>query len=192
MHNDIFEEVELIHLPRAQDSPSRSTPRDDEEDKTPIKKTATSSNRLNRLNQLLDRTTTWKISLLIAAITSIIVLFFNLGFVLWAISHRGLDDKDEDGGRGRGTLYFGQCDQARNISVGFHLVINVLATALLSASNYAMVVCHALPVWIYTDWAGPAIADLISNVYAPRRGGISIERMRSKLGWILVCRVFET
>lgn len=37
-----------------------------------------------------------------------------------------------------GTLYLGQCDVARNLNLWFHLLINILSTLLLGASNYAM------------------------------------------------------
>jgi hypothetical protein len=37
-----------------------------------------------------------------------------------------------------GTLYVGQCDVAQNLNLWFHLLINILSTLLLGASNYAM------------------------------------------------------
>lgn len=60
-----------------------------------------------------------------------IVLCFNLGFVLWAVSRHELEN-------GRVILYAGGCDKARIMRTGFYLVINCLATTLLAASNCAM------------------------------------------------------
>lgn len=37
-----------------------------------------------------------------------------------------------------GTLYMGKCDVAQKFSLWFHLLIDVLSTLLLGASNYAM------------------------------------------------------
>lgn len=98
------------------------------------KRTVMSS--LERANRKLDRIRNWKVALINGAIASGIVLSFNLGFVLWAIQRYELED-------GRGTLYTGHCERARRVSIGFHLVINVLSTILLGASNYAMV-CYPI------------------------------------------------
>jgi hypothetical protein len=43
-----------------------------------------------------------------------------------------------DDTRDVGTLYLGHCDVANNLNLWFHLLINVLSTLLLGASNYAM------------------------------------------------------
>lgn len=128
MRDEGSDTVELVSIPRKQESPKTNGLKNE---KNTGKGTITSSKRLNKK---LGGIRNWKISLVSGAIASVIVLFFNLGFVLWAISHYELEDAGS-----RGTLYFGHCDKARKLSVGFHLIINVLATALLSASNYAMV-----------------------------------------------------
>ncbi|KAF9891764.1 hypothetical protein FE257_003245 [Aspergillus nanangensis] len=73
----------------------------------------------------------WKKTLYLGSILSTVVLAFNLGFVLWAVQHRTLMN-------GRGVIYSGDCSQSKKISVGFHLVINILGTVLLGASNYGM------------------------------------------------------
>lgn len=74
----------------------------------------------------------WRQALWIGAATSIVVLGFNLGFILWAVKQHAVH-------HGRGTLHSGNCETVRDMSTGFHVVINVLSTAVLSASNYAMV-----------------------------------------------------
>jgi hypothetical protein len=38
-----------------------------------------------------------------------------------------------------GTIYSGDCTTAKNLTVFLHLMINILSTILLSASNYCMV-----------------------------------------------------
>lgn len=85
-----------------------------------------------RANRRLNRIRNWKISLFTGAVSSVVVLLFKLGFILWAVDHHNLE-------HGQGTLYTGHCEEARRMSTGFHLVINILATILLGASNYAMV-----------------------------------------------------
>lgn len=85
-----------------------------------------------RLNKNLDTIRNWKVTLTNGAISSVIVFLFNFGFVLWAVPRHGLENGS------RGTLYEGNCDKARKMSTALHLVINLLGTALLSASNYAM------------------------------------------------------
>ncbi|KAF9890173.1 hypothetical protein FE257_006334 [Aspergillus nanangensis] len=74
----------------------------------------------------------WRGSLLLGCVTSVVVLCLNLGFAGWAAQHHHLHDN-------QGTLYEGDCTIVRNAGIGFHLVINILSTALLSASNYCMV-----------------------------------------------------
>lgn len=90
----------------------------------------------------------WRKTLFLGSVASIVVLVFNLGFVIWAVQHRTLND-------GRGVLYEGQCKKAKNMSTAFHLAINILATVLLSASNYGM-------VGFEFDWSGGMI--LINSI----------------------------
>ncbi|PGH13119.1 hypothetical protein AJ79_03826 [Helicocarpus griseus UAMH5409] len=73
----------------------------------------------------------WKKTLYLGSVTSAVVLLFNVGFVLWAVNHEGLQD-------GRGVVFSGECKKSKAISIGFHLVINILGTMLLAASNYGM------------------------------------------------------
>ncbi|EFR02719.1 hypothetical protein MGYG_05717 [Nannizzia gypsea CBS 118893] len=73
----------------------------------------------------------WRFTLSLAAFVGVLVFGFNLGFVLWAITHHNLSN-------GRGVLYDGDCDHMHDLSVGFHLVINIFSTILLGASNFTM------------------------------------------------------
>lgn len=76
--------------------------------------------------------TGWKTSQRLASLGCVIVLAFNLGFLLWAVARHRLHD-------GRGVLHEGNCSQVREMSTGLHLLINILGTILLSACNYGMV-----------------------------------------------------
>lgn len=86
----------------------------------------------NELNPSKGRFTGWRLTLLLASLTSIAVLAFNLGFILWAAKRHHLQNN-------QGVLYEGDCDVVRKGNIAFHLGINILGTALLAASNYCMV-----------------------------------------------------
>jgi hypothetical protein len=73
----------------------------------------------------------WKFTIFLAFIASLIVLLFNVGFVLYSTTHKG--------GKTNTTLYEGDCEKVHRLSIGFHLLINTLSTALLGASNFGMV-----------------------------------------------------
>ncbi|KAL4796123.1 hypothetical protein BDV19DRAFT_361546 [Aspergillus venezuelensis] len=73
----------------------------------------------------------WKFTLSLASAACIVVLAFNLGFLLWVVPRHRLKDD-------RGILYEGDCDRVKRLSTGLHLLINVLSTVLLGASNYGM------------------------------------------------------
>lgn len=93
----------------------------------------------------------WKFTIFAAFTASLIVLFFNLGFLLYCVTHPKHDTVDlyptteQDAYRAKikrqiGTILFeGNCDEVHRLSTGFHLLINVLSTTLLSASNFGMV-----------------------------------------------------
>ncbi|KAL5050120.1 hypothetical protein BDW71DRAFT_195051 [Aspergillus fruticulosus] len=72
-----------------------------------------------------------RFALVLASAACIIVLSFNLGFLLWVVDRNRLKDD-------RGILYEGDCDRVRHLSTGLHLLINILSTTLLGASNYGM------------------------------------------------------
>lgn len=98
----------------------------------------------------------WKFTIFGAFTASLIVLFFNLGFLLYCVTHSKHDAVDlypiaeQDAYRAQikhqiGTLLFeGNCAEVHRLSTGFHLVINILSTTLLSASNFGMV-CGKMP-----------------------------------------------
>ena len=73
----------------------------------------------------------WKIGVASAAIMTTSVLITNLAFALWGYIQFTLED-------GIGTAIEGSCDKVTNWNFGLHIVINILSSAMLSASNYTM------------------------------------------------------
>lgn len=131
----------------------------------------------------------WKFTVFLAFIASLVVLCFNLGFLLWAIIRDQLKHY-------QGTLYEGDCDQVQKISTGFHLLINLLSTILLGSSNYGMV-CKK-PSSMHISWIVMVLAlteDSVShnsNACVHQQGRISTELIEIKDGSILECRVLKT
>jgi len=80
----------------------------------------------------------WRKTLPLVIFAVAIVLSINIAFGVWASLRGGLKD-------GIGTIYEGSCFSVSHLSLLVHFIINVLSTALLSASNYAMQ-CLAAPV----------------------------------------------
>jgi hypothetical protein len=64
------------------------------------------------------------------------VLIVNFVSMIWAIAKDRLDT-------GYGVLYDGNCGKAQDISTALHVLINILSTILLSASNYTMQCLHS-------------------------------------------------
>ncbi|KAL2066777.1 hypothetical protein VTL71DRAFT_2849 [Oculimacula yallundae] len=73
----------------------------------------------------------WRAGVLTCSMTALIVLVTNITLMTWAIFKYSGDD-------GFGVLYEGNCTRARSLSTSLHVLINVLSTVLLSASNYTM------------------------------------------------------
>jgi hypothetical protein len=76
----------------------------------------------------------WKFTIFLAFVASLIVLFFNVGFVLYTTTHNS--------GKTNTTMYEGDCEKVHRWSIRFHLLINTLSTVLLGASNFGMVRMH--------------------------------------------------
>ncbi|KAF3001562.1 hypothetical protein E8E13_009862 [Curvularia kusanoi] len=75
--------------------------------------------------------TGWRMGVLVALIGTTLVCLFNVMvtiYILWQGKAKN----------GYGTLYEGNCQKARDLNVWVHLVVNVLSTLLLGASNYCM------------------------------------------------------
>lgn len=83
------------------------------------------------------------------------------------------------------AIYTGDCSIAKNWTTGIHLVINILSTAMLGASNYCMQ-CLASPSRAQVDEAHSKRNWL--SIGVPNIWGL-LKRQRGKrqwLGWILL------
>ncbi|OJJ99641.1 hypothetical protein ASPACDRAFT_52322 [Aspergillus aculeatus ATCC 16872] len=78
----------------------------------------------------------WKFTLFLAFISSAVVLSLNIAFLSYSLTN--LNPLIST------IIYDGDCDTAHRLSAGFHLLINVLGSILLSASNFGMQ-CLAAP-----------------------------------------------
>jgi hypothetical protein len=79
----------------------------------------------------------WQWGVLTGSIVSALVLVMNCVFILvGALTGQGYDE-------GIATIFTGNADDVSRMSTLLHIVINVLSTLLLSASNYAMQVLTA-------------------------------------------------
>lgn len=80
----------------------------------------------------------WRMGITICAVTAGTVFLINLSLTIWAISKYGLQKE------GFGTIQEGSCKETGHVSFWLHLIINLLSTLLLGASNYSMQ-CLASP-----------------------------------------------
>jgi hypothetical protein len=60
------------------------------------------------------------------------VFLLNLSIFAWVTAHSGFPST------GRQKLYQGSCETATRLNSGFHFLINILGTVLLSCSGYCM------------------------------------------------------
>ncbi|KAE8423068.1 hypothetical protein BDV36DRAFT_290877 [Aspergillus pseudocaelatus] len=134
----------------------------------------------NRPMPFRERFVGWRRTLLLGCVISVVVLVFNLGFALWAVQHRHVHD-------GQGVLYAGDCKKVRNAGIGFHLVINILSTALLSASNYCMQVLGA-PTRKEVDTAHRKGQWLDVGVLSVR----NLSQIAKKRFWLWMCLAFSS
>jgi hypothetical protein len=122
-------------------------------------------------------TTGFRFCIASAAALSIIVLVINIALASYSISHYG------NGNNGIQTLFAGSCSRARITSTALHLLINVLSTLLLGASNYCMQ-CLSAPTRSEIDAAHRKSIWLDIGVPSTRNL-TKISFKRSWLWWIL-------
>ncbi|KAK1146812.1 hypothetical protein N8T08_002573 [Aspergillus melleus] len=84
-----------------------------------------------RQSQLRVWAGSWRLIVFLSFLVSLVVLFLNLGFFIWAAAKNQVEGS-------RGVLYEGDCEKVQRLNVGIHFLINVLATVILGASNYGM------------------------------------------------------
>lgn len=95
-----------------------------------------------------DITSGYRLSLVGGAVACLITLVINIVVTIWAGT---LPDLDNDG-RGRRVLYEGSCSKSKGINTGLHVLINLLSSVLLGASNYG-IQCLSAPTREQVDKA---------------------------------------
>ena len=76
-------------------------------------------------------TSGWRVGALLCCITATMILLTNIIALIWTTSNSRMEN-------GIGTLYKGSCARAKSLNSWLQLVINILCTVLLGASNYCM------------------------------------------------------
>ena len=79
----------------------------------------------------------WRTGVAYAIVLITVVLLINLSFLIWAVASRGPS-------LGISTLQRGSCETSTKINTWIHLVINILSTGMLGASNYCE---HSVSRW---------------------------------------------
>lgn len=74
----------------------------------------------------------WRLGVTLGASFAFIVLLINISLTAWASNHASSMQN------GIGTLIIGSCSTTQRYDSGLHLLINVLSTLLLGASNFTM------------------------------------------------------
>ena len=83
-----------------------------------------------------DNKREWVIGVLLCAVAATIVMVINI--ILTIIAVAVAYSRTEDQGFVSATLYEGKCYTPKNWARGLHLLINILSTIMLAASNYCM------------------------------------------------------
>lgn len=71
----------------------------------------------------------WRFGAALGAVCAILVLLLNIFLTIWGSLRSSANG---------GHIHQGSCHKADRINMGLHMVINVLSTLLLAASNYCM------------------------------------------------------
>ena len=118
----------------------------------------------------------WRMGVKLCASTAALVLFANIGLTIWASTKNGFSNN-------LATIQVGSCRETKDLSLWLHLLINVLSTMLLAASNYCMQ-CLSSPTREEIDRAHSRHTWLdigVPSVHNLRR----IARSRIILWWLL-------
>lgn len=107
----------------------------------------------------------WKFTAKLGLAAAIVVLAANIGLLGWTLNNT--KEKSD----GIAAVWTGPCDKAERVSIGTHLLINVLSSALLAASNCGMQLVSA-----------PS-RELIDTAHAQRKWvDIGVQSMRNLRG----------
>lgn len=132
------------------------------------------------------RGSTWrgvKTGLLACAASSLVVFLINLAVTMWSISRPRGVSWGGPGETGRRILFEGSCETSRAYSIGLHLLINVLGSIVLAASNYGMQ-CLSAPNREEVDKAH-AKGEWLDIGILSFRNLRRIARKRAVLWWLL-------
>lgn len=107
----------------------------------------------------------WRFGVFLGFLTCLCVLLLNLTLTIWASTQ----SKNNSG-----HIFQGSCAAAKRYNMGLHVVINVLSTLLLGASNYCMQCLSAPTRTIITQahkegkWADIGVQSLINLRWSVR------------------------
>lgn len=115
----------------------------------------------------------WRRTLYLGSSTSFAVLLVNLTMVLWASIRHSEHGQSV-------LLYSEDCDRVKKLSTGVHLLINILSTLLLAASNFAMVSSSRIPIPLALEYG--AERPLQQCVGSPTRE--DVDRSHTRNEWL--------
>ncbi|EMD91307.1 hypothetical protein COCC4DRAFT_128640 [Bipolaris maydis ATCC 48331] len=128
-------------------------------------------NNVDGTTQERKETQKWRQSLYLFILLGLAVLCINTAFLVWALRTKGATN-------GVGILYEATCDYTKKVNIGVHLLINILSTAILGASNYCMQ-CLSAPTrsevedahrkgnWL--DVGIPSMGNIMSSSFGARK-----------------------
>ncbi|KAI9663492.1 MAG: hypothetical protein M1831_002501 [Alyxoria varia] len=126
-----------IHPTKQRDGSSRSSISSDALDD--VKSIKTRPRYQQKLEDVLGRFQGWRGVTLAGAVISGVVLVANIAVTVWAVAARG----HQYDGQGSYVIDDRSCDTSQRVSTGWHILINILSTLLLSASNAGMQILAA-------------------------------------------------
>ena len=137
----VMEEAIFINTPTAPRGPSNDKARVVNAPPNSARQSFTREITLRTNNNLPDKICSTKyracrVGLRYCAFTAITVCIFNLVLTIVAVEKHSIVD-------GLGTLQIGDCTSTKRLSQWLHLLINILSTILLGASNYSMQILSA-------------------------------------------------
>ncbi|KAL8997821.1 MAG: hypothetical protein Q9169_002993 [Polycauliona sp. 2 TL-2023] len=87
----------------------------------------------------------WRAGAIMSCATALAVLIVNIAVTSWAV-------KNYPSANGIGTIFSGNCARAKSINTWLQIIVNVLSSTLLAASNYCMQ-CAGSPTRVEVDAA---------------------------------------
>jgi len=118
----------------------------------------------------------WRKGIIWSSVAALVVLLLNVLFLGISYGKHGATD-------GVGTLFKGQCTKASRMDSGMHVVINIMSTLLLGASNYVMQILGA-PTRSQIDAAHAQKRSLFIGV--PNIRNLKWVGLRRTMLWLLL------